>query len=55
MPSQLPPLEDPDRVEVRYVSATGGIRWHRRWVNVSITCAGEDVGLEDIDDAVWNV
>jgi putative transposase len=28
MPNQLPPLEDPDRFEVRYVSANGGIRWH---------------------------
>jgi putative transposase len=55
MPSKLPPLEYPDRFEVRYVSANGGIRWNRRWINVSITCAGEDVGLEEIDDGVWNV
>ena len=55
MPSQLPPLEYPDRFAVRYVSANGGIRGNRRWVNVSITCAGEDVGLEAIDDGVWNV
>ena len=55
MPSKLPPLEYPDRFEVRDVSANGGIRWHRRWVNVSITCAGEYVGLEEIDDGVWNV
>jgi putative transposase len=55
MPSQRPPLEYPDRFEVRYVSANGGIRWDRRWVNVSSTCAGEYVGLEEIDDGVWNV
>ena len=55
MPAKLPPLEYPDRFEVRYVSANGGIRWNRRWVNVSITCAGEYVGLEEIDDGVWNV
>jgi putative transposase len=24
-------------------------------VNVSITCAGEYVGLEEIDEGVWNV
>jgi putative transposase len=41
--------------EVRYVSANGGIRWSKSWVNVSITCAGEYVGLEEIDDGVWNV
>lgn len=55
MPDKLPALEYPDRFEVRYVSANGGIRWNKRWVNVSITCVGEYVGLEEIDDGVWNV
>lgn len=55
MPNRLPPLEYPDRFEVRYVSANGGIRWNRDWVNVSIVCAGEYVGLEEIDDGIWNV
>jgi len=55
MPHTLPPLEYPDRFEVRYVSANGGIRWNSQWVNVSTTCAGEYVGLEEIDDGVWNV
>ena len=45
MPSKLPPLEYPDRFEVRYVSANGGIRWNKGWINVSIVCAGEYVGL----------
>lgn len=40
MPNQLPPLEYPDRFELRYVSANGGIRWNADWVNVSIVCAG---------------
>jgi putative transposase len=55
MPDRLPPLEYPDRFEVRYVSANGGIRWNRRWVNVSTVCVGEYVGLEEIDDGIWNV
>jgi transposase InsO family protein len=55
MPAKLPPLEYPDRFEVRYVSANGGIRWNSGWVNVSTTCVGEYVGLEEIDDGVWNV
>ena len=55
MPNKIPPLEYPDRFEVRYVSANGGIRWKRDWVNVSIVCVGEYVGLEEIDDGVWNV
>jgi len=55
MPNKRPPLEYPDRFEVRYVSANGGIRWNHQWVNVSTTCVGDYVGLEDIDDGVWNV
>ena len=55
MPNKLPPLAYPDRFEVRYVSANGGIRWRSDWVNVSIVCAGEYVGLEEIDDGIWNV
>jgi hypothetical protein len=55
MPDRLPPLEYPDRFEVRYVSANGGIRWNRRWLNVSTVCVGEYVGLEEIADGIWNV
>lgn len=55
MPERLPTLEYPDRFEIRYVSANGGIRWNRGWVNVSIVCVGEYVGLEEIDDGVWDV
>jgi transposase InsO family protein len=55
MPSKLPPLEYPEHYEKRYVSANGGIRWNCQWVNVSITCIGEYVGLEEIDDGVWNI
>jgi transposase-like protein len=55
MPDKLPPIEYPDHFEVRYVGANGGIRWNCAWVNVSTTCAGEYVGLEEIDDGVWNV
>lgn len=55
MPNKLPPLEYPDRFEVRYVSANGGIRWKRDWVNVSTVCIGEYVGLEEIDDGIWSV
>jgi transposase InsO family protein len=51
MPDRLPPLEYLDRCEVRYVSANGGIRW----VNVSIVCVGEYVGLEEMADGIWNV
>ena len=55
MPHKIAPLEYPDRFEKRYVSNNGGIRWNHEWVNVSACCAGEYVGLEEIDDGVWNV
>jgi len=55
MPNKLPPLVYPDRFEVRYVSGNGGIRWKKDWVNVSTVCIGEYVGLEEIDDGIWNV
>jgi putative transposase len=55
MPTKPPPLEYPDRFEVRYVSAHGGIRWNQPWVNVSRVCVGAYVGLEEIDDGVWHV
>ncbi len=54
-PRRLPPLAYPAHFETRYVSANGGIRWNRRWVNVSVTCIGEYVGLEEVDDGIWTV
>lgn len=54
-PERLPRLEYPAHFETRYVSYNGGIRWRSGWVNVSITCAGEYVGLEEVDDGIWGV
>ena len=53
MPSKIAPFEYPDHFEVRYVSANGGIRWNHRWVNVSQTCSGQYIGLEEIDHQLW--
>lgn len=55
MPSKLLAPEYPDRFEVRYVSANGGMRWHKNWVNVSSVLIGEHVGLEEVDDGQWDV
>lgn len=54
-PSKLPRLEYPAHFETRLVSDNGGIRWNCHWVNVSSCCAREYVGLEEIDDGVWDV
>jgi hypothetical protein len=37
------------------VSRNGGIRWNSRWVNVSHLLAEQYVGLEEIDDGLWQV
>ena len=55
MPAKLPEMCYPDRFEVRYVSANGGIRWHKRWVNVSSALVGQHVGLEAVDDGLWDL
>jgi putative transposase len=55
MPARLPSFQYPDRFETRYVSANGGIRCNSLWVNVSTVCIGEYVGLEEIDDSIWDV
>jgi len=55
MPDKLPRLDYPDRFEVRLVSDNGGIRWNHKWIKVSTTCAREYIGLEEIDEGIWNV
>ena len=55
MPSRLPEMVYPDRFEVRYVSANGGIRWRKQWVNVSSALVGQHVALEAVDDGLWDV
>jgi hypothetical protein len=55
MPSKLLAPQYPDRFEVRYVSANGGIRWHKKWVNISSVLIGEHVGLEEVDDGQWDI
>ena len=38
-----------------YVSANGGIRWRKQWVNVSSALVGQHVGLEVVDDGLLDV
>ena len=53
--TRSPPVEYPPHFEMRLVSANGGIKWQRGWVNVSHVLGGEYVGFEEIDDGEWNV
>jgi transposase InsO family protein len=53
--ANLEPLTYPGHFERRLVSHNGGIRWQSRWVNVSHLFAELEIGLEEIDDDLWNV
>ena len=55
MPDKLLEPDYPDRFEVRLVSGNGGIRWHSSWVNVTSVLTGEYIGLEEVDDGLWDV
>jgi hypothetical protein len=55
LPSRLPSIEYPGHFEVRLVSRNSGIRWKKHWVCVTHTLAGEHVGLEEVDDGLWDV
>jgi transposase InsO family protein len=54
-PSNLPQVEYPAHYELRRVSNNCGIRWKHKRVCVSQVLAGEYVGLEEIDDGVWDM
>jgi putative transposase len=55
LPTRLAELEYPGHYEIRRVSAEGGISWSGRRLSVSTVLVGEDVGLEPIDDGLWDL
>jgi putative transposase len=55
LPTRLAAVEYPGHYEIRRVSAEGGIAWHSRRLSVSTVLIGEDVGLEPIDDGLWEL
>jgi transposase InsO family protein len=54
-PRKLPPLEYPDHFEKRLVSRNGGFRWASLRVPLSHVLAEQYVGLEEVDDGIWDV
>ncbi len=54
-PLGLPPIEYPSHFETRLVSRNGGFRWSAHRVPITHTLEGEYVGLEEVDDGVWDV
>ena len=54
-PEQLPALHYPDYFEVKKVSSNGVVYWHNKTVYVSHLLKDEMVGLEAVDDGIWQV
>lgn len=55
LPDRPNPIEYPGHFEQRLVSENGGIRWNGEWVGVTHVLAGERIGLEYVDDDLWDV
>jgi hypothetical protein len=55
MPKKLEGFDYPAHFEIRLVSGNGYIRWRNRYVPVSSTLVKEYVGLEEVDDGIYNV
>ncbi len=54
-PEHRRPPEYPAAMERRRVSATGTVSWGGRALFLSETLHGEDIGLDEVDDGIWNV
>ena len=55
MPRRLSPVEYPGHYERRRVSAAGAISWQSHVLTISTVLTHEDVGLEPIDDGLWDL
>jgi len=55
LPRRLPAVEYPSYWEVRGADSSGVITFHGRPLNVTRALAHQNVGLEEIDDALWRV
>ena len=54
-PQRLPPIEYPSHFETRRVGASGCICWRAQRIHVSSVCTHEYLGLEEVDNGIWNV
>ena len=54
-PERLPEIRYADHLGLRRVCSTGLLYWRGRAIYVSYLLAGEQIGLEQIDDGVWIV
>jgi len=54
-PERPVPPEYPATMEVRRISTGGTFSWHGRPVFLSETLHGEDIGLEEVTEGIWNL
>lgn len=54
-PERIAPPEYPGHFEVRRVSNAGTFRLHSGQHFLSQALNGESVGLEEVDDGIWNI
>jgi len=55
LPKKISHIEYPAHYELRRVSKNCGIRWKNQRICVSQVLADEYIGLEEIDDGIWDV
>lgn len=54
-PARILPPDYPAHVEVRRISTTGTFRLHSRRPFLSGVLSGQDIGLEEVADGIWNI
>jgi putative transposase len=54
-PTRLPEITYPDHFEVKPVCSSGVIYVHNGQVYVSHLLVGENVGMEEVDDGIWDI
>lgn len=54
-PPRLPEMTYPDTMQVRWVKSQGDISWKGHHVYLTSTLAGELVGLQQINDDLWDI
>lgn len=54
-PARITPPQYPAHLEVRRVSTAGTFRLHARQPFLAKTLQGEDIGLEEVGDGIWNI
>ena len=54
-PEQRVPPQYPATMEVRRISSGGTFSWYGRPLFLSETLRGEDIGLEEVADGIWNL